>query len=237
MGRDDSGGATSDAPDLELLATAHSGGGSLTEWATHELPTRHGPARVTSFHQSHPHGHVVLLHGAGTGTDAPALVGIGKAMLERGWDVALIEQPYRVEGRRAPAPAVQLDEVVRTVVTTMFAGRRDPLVFVGRSSGARVGCRLATELGASLVVALGFPLEPPSGRASRQPELDAAGVPVFIVQGTKDTFGMPRRDARKGREVYRVEGADHALERSRTAEDPLEAIVLAVAERLDELAR
>lgn len=222
---------------MERATTANTGGGSLTVWATSEVFTRHGPARVTSFRQSHPHGHVVLLHGAGTGSDAPALVGIGKAMAERGWDVALLEQPYRVAStRRPPAPAAQLDEVVRTVIDEYFPDRQAPLVVVGRSSGARVACRIALSIHASLVVALGFPLTAPNG-ASRQSELDGAGVPVFIVQGTKDSFGMPRRDARRGREVYRMDGADHALERPRSQEDPLEEVVLVVAERLDLVAK
>ena len=176
----------------------------------------------------------MLLHGAGTGVDAPALVGIGKAMAERGWDVTAIEQPYRVQGRKAPAPAAQLDEVVATVVRTVVSERRlgAPLVLIGRSSGGRVACRLASTLDAALVVALGFPLISPKG-VSRQSELDRAGVPILVVQGTKDGFGMPRRDARKSREVYRVDGADHALERPRSLEDPLEEIVLEVAETLD----
>lgn len=172
----------------------------------------------------------MILHGAGTGTDAPLLASIAVAMGELGWDVIRIEQPYRLgETRRPPAPAAQLDEVVRTVVRDW--GGSAPLVIAGRSSGARVGCRVAVSLGVSLVIAFGFPLVAPSGK-SRQEELDEAGVPVLIFQGTRDEFGMPRVNVRKGREVIRVEGADHSLERPRAEVDPLEEIVAEVAERL-----
>lgn len=176
----------------------------------------------------------MLLHGAGTGVDAPQLVAIGKAMAERGWAVSLIEQPYRVQGRKAPAPAAQLDEAVSTVIAKTIGSRRRraPLVLIGRSSGGRVACRVATAVDAALVVALGFPLISPKG-VSRQAELDHAGVPVLVVQGTRDSFGMPRRDVRKSRQVLRVEDADHALERPRSLADPLEEIVLEVAETLD----
>jgi predicted alpha/beta-hydrolase family hydrolase len=86
-------------------------------------------------------------------------------------------------------------------------------------------------VGAALVVAFGFPLVAPNGK-SRQHELDEAGVPVLIFQGTRDEFGVPRANARKQREVIRIEGADHALERPRAQEDPLEQIVTTLAERL-----
>lgn len=173
-----------------------------------------------------------MLHGAGTGTEVPLLAGLALAMGERGWDVIRLEQPYRVQGRRAPAPAHQLDAVVRQVVTDW--GGQTPLVLAGRSSGARVACRLASELAAAMVVAFGFPLISPKN-VSRQHELDAAGVPVLVIQGTRDPFGMPRGSKRRRREVLRVPGADHALERSRTRPNPLGQILVEVAERLEML--
>jgi predicted alpha/beta-hydrolase family hydrolase len=61
-------------------------------------------------------------------------------------------------------------------------------------------------------VALAFPLHPP-GRPelSRLAELDAAGVPVLVVQGARDPFGMPPQGA--DREVVVIAGADHSLKR------------------------
>ena len=41
------------------------------------------------------------------------------------------------------------------------------------------------------MLCLAFPLIPPGNRPSRQPELDQVEVPVLIVQGENDSFGMP----------------------------------------------
>jgi uncharacterized protein len=108
--------------------------------------------------------------------------------------VALVEQPYRVAGRRAPAPAGQLDAAWTAVVAELAAGvlRHLPLVTGGRSSGARVACRTAAGTGAVAVLCLAFPLHPP-GRPekTRLGELDAVACPVLVVQGESDPFGMP----------------------------------------------
>jgi len=63
------------------------------------------------------------------------------------------------------------------------------------------------------VLCLAFPLLPPrraSGKApeSRLPELDAVSVPVLVVQGERDPFGMPPPGPL--RTIVRVQG-DHSL--------------------------
>jgi uncharacterized protein len=138
----------------------------------------------------------------------------GVAVAER-ITVVLVEQPYRVVGRRSPAPAHQLDAAWIAVLDGLRAGAlaRLPLVVGGRSSGARVACRTAEAAGATGVLCLAFPLQPPrrAGSApapSRLPELDAVRVPMLVVQGVRDRFGMP--PARGGRTVVQV-SADHAL--------------------------
>jgi len=132
-----------------------------------------------------------------------------------GFSVALVEQPYRVAGRRTPAPARQLDAAWAAVVDHLCAGelRGLPLVVGGRSSGARVACRTAQATGAVGVLCLAFPLQPPrrSGAAaapSRLHELEAVTVPTLVVQGARDPFGIPPATAR--RTVVRVQG-DHSL--------------------------
>jgi predicted alpha/beta-hydrolase family hydrolase len=127
--------------------------------------------------------------------------------------VGLVEQPYRVAGRRSPPRAPRLDEAWLAVLAALRSGplATGPLVTGGRSSGARVACRTAEATGASAVLCLAFPLVPPRGtRESRLPELEAAGVPVLVVQGERDPFGMP--PAGPDREVVAVDG-DHALRR------------------------
>ncbi|MGH4015815.1 MAG: alpha/beta hydrolase family protein [Pseudonocardiaceae bacterium] len=175
------------------------------------VPTPHGPARA-ELHCC-PQGAAALLlgHGAGGATSAPDLVATTRAATAAGVHVALVEQPYRVAGRRAPAPAGQLDEAWLAVVTCLAQGvfADLPLVFGGRSSGARVACRTATAGGASAVLCLAFPVHPP-GRPekSRLDELTGVEVPVLVVQGEQDPFGRPEPAA--GREVVLLPG-DHSL--------------------------
>jgi predicted alpha/beta-hydrolase family hydrolase len=157
----------------------------------------------------------VLGHGAGGGVAAPDLVVATETALAAGVTVALVEQPYRVAGRRSPPPAPRLDEAWITVVEQLTAGPLAglPLLVGGRSSGARVACRTAEATGAHGVLCLAFPLIAPSG-ASRLAELDAVRVPTLVVQGTRDRFGMP--PAGPERVVVEV-SADHALKSDRAA--------------------
>lgn len=156
----------------------------------------------------------MLGHGAGGGVAAPDLAAASDAARSVGVTVALIEQPYRVAGRRSPAPAARLDEAWLAVIAQLRDAELHGLELVvgGRSSGARVACRMAVEAGAVAVLCLAFPLHPP-GRAddpakSRLPELDAVPLPTLVVQGQSDPFGMP--PAGPNRTVIQVPG-NHAL--------------------------
>jgi uncharacterized protein len=156
-------------------------------------------------------GALVLGHGAGGGITARDLVAAARVARSVGFSVALVEQPYRVAGRRSPAPAHQLDAAWTAVVEHLRAGevRGLPLVTGGRSSGARVACRTADATGSAGVLCLAFPLQPArAGSVSRLPELDAVKVPVLIVQGERDQFGMP--PSTDLRTVVQVAG-DHSL--------------------------
>ena len=180
-----------------------------------EIETPHGLARAHVHAATDPRGAVVLGHGAGGGIGAPDLLAATDASLAAQFSVALVEQPYRVAGRRSPAPAHQLDAAWLAVVghlrSVLPAGLA--LVTGGRSSGARVACRTAAAVGAIGVVCLAFPVEPPrraggAASPSRLAELDAVGVPTLVVQGVNDRFGMPPPG--KLRTVAQVRG-DHSL--------------------------
>ena len=179
-----------------------------------EIETPHGPARAYLHPADAPPAALVLGHGAGGGVDAPDLVAARKAAGLQGISVALVEQPYRVAGRRSPAPAGQLDTAWTAVVERLRAAQfRDlPLIVGGRSLGARVACRTAQATGAAAVLCLAFPLEPPrragKPRQSRLSELDEVTVPTLVVQGERDPFGIPRPGP--SREVVTVPG-DHGL--------------------------
>jgi hypothetical protein len=214
--------------------------------ARYDVPTPHGTGRlVVERPVGAARGVLLLGHGAGGDVDAPDLLAVRDAALADEVVVARFMQPYRVAGRRAPAPAVQLDAAWLAAVTFLRSRRglrRVPLVVGGRSSGARVACRTADDAGAVAVVALAFPLHPPGKpERTRIGELDGtlAGPPlaapaagptparVLVVQGDRDAFGMP--PAADGRRVVIVPGADHALGR-----DPA-AVASAVAPFLEGL--
>jgi predicted alpha/beta-hydrolase family hydrolase len=180
-----------------------------------EVATPHGPARVHLDTAADPRGVLVLGHGAGGGVGAPDLVTAAEAARSLGLSVALVEQPYRVAGRRSPAPAHQLDAAWVAVLDALRARRlaERAVVVGGRSSGARVACRTAAQSGADAVLCLAFPLRPPARNGtrpgpSRLPELDAVTVPMLVVQGEGDRFGIPPERALRRVAVIR---GDHAL--------------------------
>ena len=176
-----------------------------------EIDTPHGPARAHLHAVEAPRALLVLGHGAGGGVTAPDLVTAAEAATGAGVSVALIEQPYRVAGRKSPAPAHQLDAAWLAVVAALRG--EQPVLCGGRSSGARVACRTAAGTGAAGVLCLAFPLHLP-GRPekTRLAELEAVEVPVLIVQGESDPFGMPPEAP--GREVVRLRG-NHGLKSDR----------------------
>ncbi len=154
-------------------------------------------------------GLVILLHGAGSGTDTPVLAAVATRLLAADVSVAALEMPYRVGGKRPPDRAPRLDAVLRSAVEMLNAHR--PLALAGASMGSRVACRCARAVGAVGVLALGFPLNPPRDRPSRAGELAGAGVDVLVVQGERDAFGRPAADPAAGRGLHVVAGADHSF--------------------------
>jgi predicted alpha/beta-hydrolase family hydrolase len=177
----------------------------------HELvPTSLGDARITRF-PAHGRRRATLLlgHGAGGGIEAADLQALAAALPANGVEVGLVEQPWRVAGRRlAPAPktldAGWLEILGRPrapesahpdTKTGAGAGAEAdtvPLIVGGRSAGARVACRTGRESGAAGVLALAFPLHPPGKpEKSRAAELLESGLPTLVVQGAVDPFGTP----------------------------------------------
>lgn len=207
-----------------------------------EVATPLGTARVTLVRPAGAGPRVLLAlgHGAGGGVEAPDLQALAAALPARGIAVALVEQPWRVAGRRvAPAPA-RLDTAWRAVVAGL--GGELPLVVGGRSAGARVACRTARATGAAGVVALAFPLHPP-GRPerSRAGELAAADIPLLVVQGDRDPFGRPREfpAAVPDLRLVAVPGGDHGFAVPKRApggrESALRVVTEAVGDWLEAL--
>lgn len=174
------------------------------------VDTPQGPARLHIDAAQDPGGLLVLGHSAGGSITAPDLRALATVAPPGGVTVIRIEQPYLVAGRRSPVPAPQLDEawVAAVAAARERTGSDVPLVVGGRSSGARVAARTIQLTRAVALLALAFPLVNPRG-VSRQPELDAVGVPVLILQGDRDQFGMPA--ATTLRRVHVLASADHSL--------------------------
>ena len=178
--------------------------------AVTSLPTPHGDAGIVLDRPAGvPRALLVLGHGAGGTVESADLVATTRAAVAAGYAVVRVTQPYRVAGRRSPPRAPVLDGAwIAVVEAVRIPGL--PLVVGGRSSGARVACRTATAVGAAAVVTLAFPTVPPrTPEQDRLAELAAPTVPVLVVQGDRDPFGVPP-DA-PGRTVQLLPGATHTL--------------------------
>ncbi|MFJ8541332.1 alpha/beta family hydrolase [Streptomyces sp. NPDC093586] len=201
---------------------------------TEIIDTEAGAARITWHPAAKPRLVLAAGHGAGGGIEARDLAALAAALPARGVTVALVEQPWRVAGKKlAPAPKT-LDAGWRGVWPALNAPGL-PVVPGGRSAGARVACRTAAGLGAHAVLALSFPLHPPGKpEKSRAGELLGTGVPTLVVQGGNDPFGKPEEFPEGPYDLIRVPHGDHGFAVPKragiTQEEALELITDGVAE-------
>lgn len=176
------------------------------------VPTPRGEARLHTRRARRPAARLLLQHGAGGGIEAIDLQALATGLPRNGVSVTLVEQPWRVAGRRLAGPPASLDEAIEAVVGSLRG--EVPLVLGGRSAGARSAARTAGRLGAVGCLALAFPLHPP-GRPekSRIAELEDVGVPTLVVQGERDPFGRPEEfpDELPGVDMAVVPAADHGF--------------------------
>ncbi|CUW30998.1 MULTISPECIES: alpha/beta hydrolase family protein [Streptomyces] len=182
------------------------------------VETEAGDARITWHEAKRARLVLAASHGAGGGIEARDLQALAAALPAHGVTVALVEQPWRVAGKKvAPAPKT-LDTGWRGVWPAL-AGPGLPVISAGRSAGARVACRTAAELGAHAVLALSFPLHPPGKpEKSRAGELLGAGVPTLVVQGGNDPFGRPAEFPQGAYDLVEVPYGDHGFAVPKRAE-------------------
>jgi uncharacterized protein len=203
------------------------------------IETPQGPARLVRRRSPRPWATLVLTHGAGRGVDAPDLAALATGLPRRGISVVLVEQPWRVAGKRIASRPEMLDDGFTAVVNRLRP--QTPMFVGGRSAGARVACRTGRLLGAVGVVALAFPLHPP-GRPekSRVDELLGSELPTLVVQGERDSFGQPGEFPPQ-QTIASVPDADHSFKVPKRAETTtdraLETIVDAVAVWIDRRVR
>jgi predicted alpha/beta-hydrolase family hydrolase len=184
---------------------------------TETIETDAGTARVTWHRAEKPRLVLAVSHGAGGGIEARDLQALASVLPGHGVSVALVEQPWRVAGKKV-APAPKTLDVGWRGLWPAVAKPGLPVVAGGRSAGARVACRTATELGATAVLALSFPLHPPGKpEKSRADELLGAGVPTLVVQGGNDPFGKPEEFPKGSYELIEVPYGDHGFAVSKRA--------------------
>ena len=182
------------------------------------IETDAGTARITWHRAKQARLVLTLGHGAGGGIGARDLQALATVLPSHGVTVALVEQPWRVAGKKV-APAPRTLDVGWRGIWPAVAKPGLPVVSGGRSAGARVACRTATELGAAAVLALSFPLHPPGKpEKSRAGELLGAGVPTLVVQGGNDPFGKPAEFPEGDFELAEVPYGDHGFAVPKRAE-------------------
>ena len=198
-----------------------------------EAGTTQGPARLDWTAPSGEASFVMALtHGAGGTVGTPDLLAARDAAVRLGGGVALVTQPYRARGARAPGSAERQDEgwieLMSWLRSSGLCREGLPLIVGGRSNGARVACRTAAAVGAQGVLALAFPLQPPARRTrgsdevtfppDRSAELQAAGragARVLVLNGDRDPFGIPA--AGESAQVVVLNGETHSLSKKPAA--------------------
>ncbi|MEI5674779.1 MULTISPECIES: alpha/beta hydrolase family protein [unclassified Nocardioides] len=200
------------------------------------IDTPRGEARLVTHAAAEPVATLLLSHGAGGGIDARDLAALAAALPAQGFTVVLLEQPWRVAGRKVATPPPTLDEALLAAVAAVDAA--GPLVLGGRSAGARSAARCAVPAGAAGCLALSFPLHPPGKpERSRLPELAGAGVPTLVVQGENDAMGRPEEFPAET-EIAVVPGGDHGLKvPARGAVSQADAMAIVVESTLEWIVR
>jgi uncharacterized protein len=189
------------------------------------VDTPQGQGRLYLDPAEQPNSLLVLGHGAGGGVASADLELLATSLPALGTTVVRFEQPWRTAGRAAGAPPPKLDEAWRAALGWLLAQEwaHHPLLVGGRSAGARVACRTASDTKPVAIVCLAFPLHLP-GRPdkSRVAELLAPAAPRLVVQGSKDSFGTPEEirtaiGTAKGIQLVELPGADHGYRIARSS--------------------
>jgi predicted alpha/beta-hydrolase family hydrolase len=162
---------------------------------------------------------LVLAHGAGASMDSPFMNTIAQAIAGDDVRVVRFEFPYmaarRAGGKRgAPDREPILLGSWRSVIAQL--GDPSRLVIGGKSMGGRIASMVADEAGVAGLVCLGYPFHPPGNPArTRVKHLENLRTPTLIVQGTRDSFGLPGEVANYGLSkqirIVWIEAGDHSF--------------------------
>ena len=137
----------------------------------------------------------MLAHGAGAAMDSPFMNKIAEGVADAGIRVVRFEFPYmsrrRETGARgAPDPGQVLMQSWRDAIAELGDPKR--MVIGGKSLGGRISSMVADEAGVLGLVCLGYPFHPPKRpEQTRVKHLRELRTPALILQGTRDSFGLP----------------------------------------------
>jgi predicted alpha/beta-hydrolase family hydrolase len=151
--------------------------------------------------------------------DSPFMNTIAQAIAGDDVRVVRFEFPYmaarRAGGKRgAPDREPILLDSWRNVIAQL--GDPSRLVIGGKSMGGRIASMVADEAGVAGLVCLGYPFHPPGNPArTRVKHLENLRTPTLIVQGTRDSFGLPGEVANYGLSkqirIVWIEAGDHSF--------------------------
>lgn len=179
----------------------------------------------------------VLAHGAGAGMEHPFMEEIARRLVVRGVASLRYQFPYMEAGRKRPDRQPRLEATVRAAVAAAAASGL-ALIAGGKSMGGRMTSNAQATRplpGVRGIAFLGFPLhQPGQGDTGRSVHLDAVGLPMLFVQGTRDRLAdldriepVVRRLGDRAT-LHVVDGGDHSfnvLKRSGRAQEEVMAEV------------
>ncbi len=162
---------------------------------------------------------LILAHGAGAPMDHPFMNTIGEGVASKDLRVVRFEFPYMAARRssgknRAPDREPVLMQTWREVIAKCGAPNR--IVIGGKSMGGRIASMVADEAAVAGLICLGYPFHPPGAPTRlRTAHLEKLKTPALILQGTRDSFGLPEEVAKyqlspKIRIVW-MEDGDHSF--------------------------
>lgn len=139
---------------------------------------------------------LILAHGAGADSQSEFMQYMQRHISNDMIEVVTFDFPYMLRrqetGKKSPPDRMpKLIESFKHQIGKIKSG----LVFIGgKSMGGRVATMIADEVNASGVIAMGYPFHPPGKpEKTRTEHLKDLKTPTLILQGTRDTFGKPRR--------------------------------------------
>lgn len=140
-----------------------------------------------------PIAHIILAHGAGAGMNSEFMETVAMLFAKRHVSVTRFDFEYMQKAallnRRQPPdrmPKLQayFEHIIASLDVTV------PLFIGGKSMGGRVASIVLDESPAAGGICFGYPFHPPGKLDKlRTAHLEVLQKPLFVVQGSRDTFG------------------------------------------------